>query len=66
MPRIQFNVKVEQQAQNDFRRACSFDLHESGRPRKPGAVIEKLMADYAASVFKRKETERELHRLRKV
>jgi hypothetical protein len=65
VPRIQFNVKVEQQVQNDFRRACIFDLHESGRPRKPGSVLERLMSDYAMSVFKRKETGRELSRLRK-
>lgn len=65
MARAQFNMKIEQEVQNDFRRACSFDLGGGGRPRKHGEVLEELMAAYAAGVFRRKEVGRELSRLKK-
>lgn len=63
--RTQFNVKVRQQLQNDFRRAVSFDVDPRGRPKRVGSVVEELIADYIGRVFSRKEVHAELTRLRK-
>jgi len=66
VPKTQFNVKIEQRLQNDFRRACSFDSDpETGRSKRIGDVLEALMDRYISDVFKRRDVGRELERLKK-
>ncbi len=65
MGKTQFNVKVDVQLQNDFRRACSFDVHShSGKSKKMGEVLDGILREYVRTVFSRKDVEKELSRLK--